>query len=119
MATLDLEKIADEQNKFAEARDWAQFHTPKNLSMALTVEASELMEIFQWLNEEEVRNFTSDEKRMDLAKDELADILFYTLRLASILGIDLEKAYQRKMKKNAEKYPVHLAKGNSKKYTEL
>ena len=59
MATLDLEKIADEQNKFAEARDWAQFHTPKNLSMALTVEASELMEIFQWLNEEEVQNFSS------------------------------------------------------------
>lgn len=116
---LDLDRLYREQNRFAEERDWTQFHTPKNLAMALSVEAGELCEIFQWLNDKQVATIQNDEAKMDSIKDELADVFFYTTRLASVLNVDLEEAYWRKMKKNAVKYPVHLAKGNAKKYTEL
>ena len=87
--------------------------------MALSVEAGELCEIFQWLNERQVETISEDTEKMSQIRDELADVFFYTSRIACVLGIDLEQAYWDKMKKNAEKYPVHLAKGNAKKYTEF
>ena len=114
---MDIEKIKEFQREFAKARDWEQFHTPKNLSMALSVEASELMEIFQWLTAEQ--SCSLDEKNKEKASEELADITYYILRIADLMNIDLEDAIWKKMKKNAEKYPVGKAKGNAKKYTEL
>jgi len=114
---MDIEKIKDFQRQFAKERDWEQFHNPKNLSMALTVEASELLEIFQWLTADQ--SSTLDEKNKEKVSEELADITYYILRLADTLDIDLEDAVWKKMKKNAEKYPVEKAKGNAKKYTEL
>jgi NTP pyrophosphatase (non-canonical NTP hydrolase) len=87
--------------------------------MALSVEASELCEIFQWLNEKQVETIHEDEGKMAKIKDEIADVFFYTSRLAFILGVDLEKAYWNKMEKNAKKYPVNLAKGNANKYTDF
>ena len=113
---MDISKIQNQLKKFAIERDWEQFHTPKNLSMALSVEASELVEIFQWLSAEE--SISLDKKQTDAIKSEVADIAMYLLRFCSILEIDLEKAIEDKLVKNAEKYPVSLSKGNAKKYNQ-
>jgi len=113
----DLETIADKLEQFAVERDWNRFHTPKNLVMALSVEAGELMEEFQWLTEEEIRTLT-DESRARIT-DECADVLNYLVRLSSKLGIDLIAAAHAKIVKNAEKYPVEKAKGSARKYTDL
>ena len=113
---MDISKILNQLKKFAIERDWEQFHTPKNLSMALSVEASELVEIFQWLRAEE--SISLDKKQTDAIKSEVADIAMYLLRFCSILEIDLEKAIEDKLVKNAEKYPVSLSKGNAKKYNQ-
>lgn len=116
---MDLEKISKLLNTFAEERDWDQFHSVKNLSMALSVEAGELMEIFQWMKEEQTNQLASDPKVMSKVEEEVADVFIYLMRIVNKLGIDLEKVTYAKMQKNAEKYPVELAKGNSKKYSDL
>ena len=113
----DIEAIQAELRNFARARDWAQFHSPKNLAYALSVEAAELLEIFQWLTEEQSRNLPA-EKTARVA-EELADVMLYTLQLADKLGIDPLQAARDKLKLNEKKYPVALAKGRSNKYTEL
>ena len=115
---MDLEKIQEFQREFAKERDWEQFHTPKNLSMALSAEVGELLEIFQWLTPDQSDNLKDSGKKNEVG-EELADITYYVLRIADMMNIDLEKAVWAKMKKNAEKYPVSKAKGNAKKYTEL
>lgn len=117
--TIKIKKIIDFQRKFVKAREWETFHTPKNLSMALSGEAGELVEIFQWLTEEESRKVCKDKAKREMLCDELADIFFYLVRLSDKLEIDLEDAFWKKMKKNAKKYPVRLAKGSSKKYNEF
>ncbi len=116
---LDLTALKDKIAGFAKERDWEQFHTPKNLAMALSVEAAELSEIFQWLTEKQSYEIAHDEKELLKVKDELADIITYAVRLCGVLNIDLPKELERKMKQNAEKYPVEKAKGVAKKYTEL
>ena len=113
----DLDKLRDAVRKFAAERDWDQFHSPKNLVMALSVESAELLEIFQWLTEEESRDLPPITKAA--AADEIADVLIYLLRVADKLGIDPIAAAQRKMVANAQKYPADKARGNNKKYTEL
>lgn len=102
-------------NRFVEERDWEQFHSPKNLAMAMIVEAAELVEHFQWDTLEESRQL-SDEKR-ELVGQELADTLVYLLRIAEVTGIDLIEAANRKIALNGEKYPVEKVKGSNKKYT--
>ncbi|MFT6068353.1 MAG: NTP pyrophosphatase (non-canonical NTP hydrolase) [Bacteriovoracaceae bacterium] len=114
---LDIEKLKKKFSQFANERDWEQFHTPKNITMALSVEASELMEIFQWL-----KTGSKDElskEQLNQVKEELADVLLYSIRLADLLDINLEEAIPEKMEQNAQKYPVEKARGNSKKYTEF
>lgn len=112
-----LEELRAKLREFATARDWDRFHTPKNLAMALSVEAAELLEIFQWLSEEQSRSL--DGKARDAAADEIADVLLYLIRIADRLGIDPVAAAQRKMVKNAQKYPADKARGSSKKHDEL
>jgi dCTP diphosphatase len=112
-----LLELRDRLRSFARERDWEQFHTPKNLSCALAVEAAELLEHFQWATAD-VGQSIDDGKREGLA-DEIADVLVYVVRLADILGIDPIEAADRKLAKNALKYPVDRAKGNAAKYTEL
>lgn len=102
---------------FAQAREWEQFHTPKNLACALSVEASELLEHFQWLTEAQSQSLTPN-KTAEVAA-EAADVFLYLLQLCDKLGIDLMAAAQAKMLVNAEKYPVETARGTSVKYTEL
>ncbi len=115
-------KIEDMQRNlklFAVERDWEKYHTPKNLVMALTGEVGELAEIFQWLTAEEASAVMESEESAQRVRDELADVLSYVLRIADVLGVDIAQALTTKIAKNGEKYPVHLAKGNAKKYSEL
>ncbi len=115
---LDLKKLKEKLVTFAKERDWEKFHNPKNLAMALTIEASELMEIFQWLDFEEASNICNNSSKKIEIEDELADILVYIVRLAGVLGINLSEAVESKMKKNGEKYPAELVRGSAKKYFE-
>lgn len=112
-----LESLTGALRRFAAQRDWDQFHSPKNLAAALTVEAAELLEHFQWLTEEQSRNLTAD-KRMAVSH-ELADVFLYLLQIADKLQIDLVAAAEQKLELNASKYPVAQARGTSKKYSEL
>ena len=109
----DLEALRDRLRAFAAERDWEQFHSPKNLSMALMVEAAELMEHFQWLTEAQSAELPADNKQA--AGEELADILLYLVRLSDKLGIDLREAALLKLEKNALKYPAELVRGSAKK----
>ena len=113
----ELENLRDELRKFATARDWDQFHSPKNLAMALSAEAGELLEVFQWLTEEQSRGLTPEAQAA--ASEEIADVLLYLIRLGDQLGIDPVAAAQRKLVANAQKYPADKARGSNKKYTEL
>ncbi len=102
--------------EFAKERGWEQFHAPKNLSMALAVEASELMEHFQWLSEEQSSQL--DDEKLAEVKDELADVFLYSLLLAKRLNVDIYDASLQKMQRNAEKYPAEKVRGSAKKYHE-
>ncbi|MBC7624332.1 MAG: nucleotide pyrophosphohydrolase [Aeromicrobium sp.] len=113
----DLESLRDQIRTFAAERDWDQFHSPKNLASALGVEAAELLEKFQWLTEAQSQALPPD--TLEGVKHEVADVLLYLIRISDKLGIDLIAAAQAKMALNAQKYPVDLARGTSKKYDEL
>ncbi|MBY0217897.1 nucleotide pyrophosphohydrolase [Paenibacillus illinoisensis] len=109
-----MEELIQKITAFRDERDWGQFHNPKDLAISLNLEASELLELFQWKSSEE-----AIEKSKDKIQDELADVLYYVLLMCSDLNIDPKKALLEKLKKNAEKYPVDKAYGSNKKYTEL
>jgi NTP pyrophosphatase (non-canonical NTP hydrolase) len=112
-----LQLLAQQLRDFAAARDWQQFHSPKNLASALIVEAGELLEHFQWATEEESRRLSA-EKREQVA-GEMADVLLYLVQLATALEVDLGEAALKKIKTNAERYPEHLARGTSRKHDEF
>lgn len=111
---MDMEKIQTIIKEFSTKRDWEKFHNPKNLAMALSVETSELLEIFQWLDLEQAQNLSADKKIH--AKEELADIAVYLIRMCMKLDIDLEEAIVEKMKKNEKKYPLIDKNGNKINY---
>ena len=113
----DIESLKSTLRTFAAEREWDQFHTPKNLASALAVEASEILEHFQWLTEEQSWSLT--EAKRQAVGDEIADVLFYLIRLADKLDVDIMAAARDKLAKNAAKYPVEKAKGRITKYTEL
>jgi len=110
----DLEAIRQCVAKFAQERDWEQFHSPKNLAMALSVEVAELMEHFQWLSEAQSREL--DEATRAAVADEIADVQVYLVRIADSLGVDILAAVAAKMEKNAQKYPADKVRGSAKKY---
>lgn len=113
---MDTKKLQMRLEQFAAERDWDQFHSPKNLAMALCVECSELLEEFQWLTEEQASKIMTTTDQAERIRDELADITAYLLQLANKLDVDLEKALLKKIDKNAAKYPIDKFKGSSKKY---
>ncbi len=113
----DLKEIQKQLRQFADEREWEQFHSPKNLSMALMAEVGELLEHFQWLSQAQSNNLKAEVKT-DVA-EELADIFIYLLRLADKLDIDLMTAADLKIRKNAIKYPVNKSAGNAIKYDKL
>lgn len=112
-----LRALRNKLRQFAEERDWDQFHSPKNLAMALSVEAAELMEHFQWLSEADSRSVPVEKR--DKIREEVADVLLYLIRLADKLEIDLAAAAEEKIGINASKYPIQKSRGSSKKYTDL
>lgn len=116
MSNEYFEKLSQQLATFAEERDWDQFHAPKNLVMALSVEAAELTEHFQWLTEEQSNNLSKE--KLDEVAFEMADIYIYLTRLATKLEVDLPQYVEEKIKLNKEKYPVDKVKGSSKKYNE-
>ncbi|MCG8525693.1 MAG: nucleotide pyrophosphohydrolase [Opitutales bacterium] len=114
---MNYDKIMEEIRTFCEDRDWRQFHNPKDLASALSIEASELQEIYLWKNPAEVDDVSK--KKRDQIEQEIADIAIYLLDLVDVLDIDLEKVIQEKLEQNRKKYPVEDAKGKNLKYDEL
>ena len=112
-----LIELRDALRRFAVERDWQQFHTPKNLAIALSVEASELLEHFQWLSDAESQSL--DAPQLARVREEIADVLLYLLRLADRLDVDLLAAARDKLALNASKYPADKSRGSSRKYTDL
>jgi NTP pyrophosphatase (non-canonical NTP hydrolase) len=106
-----IKKITDELRKFRDERDWAQFHNPKDLALALSIEASELLELFLWK--------TAEQADADKVKEELADVFAYAFMLADKYGLDVAQIMQDKLAKNKLKYPVAKSRGSAKKYNEL
>jgi len=113
----ELEQLRVALRAFTAARDWQAFHSPKNLAAALSVEAAELLEVFQWMNETDSRSLDANAKAA--ASEEIADVLMYLVMIADELGIDPVAAAERKMIANERKYPVEKARGTSRKYDEL
>ena len=105
--------------RFRDERDWAQFHTPKNLAAATAIEAAELQERFLWKTDAEVERDMADAAKRAGVADEIADVVMFAMLLADRLGIDLAEAVAAKLTANEQKYPVKLARGNARKYTEL
>lgn len=103
---VDVSALEAALKKFADERDWNQYHSPKNLAMALTGEVGELAEIFQWLTEEQSKAVAHDPKTARAVRDELADVLLYLVRLSSVLGVDLNEAVKHKLVANGQKYPA-------------
>jgi dCTP diphosphatase len=116
MSELYLEKLQGQLREFAQRRNWEQFHAPKNLAMALSVEAAELLEHFQWLSEQQSEQLSAE--KLEQVGFELADVFIFTLRLADRLGVDLDELARRKMQINEQKYPAEKVYGSAKKYTE-
>ena len=104
---------------FARERDWEQFHSPKNLSMALAAESGELMEHFLWATPEQSRTIAAEAPKRAKIAEELADVIIYALEFANVAQLDVSAAIEAKMKANALKYPVEKSRGNSAKYDEL
>lgn len=112
-----MDDLIRKVREFAENRDWGQFHSPKNLSMALSVEVAELMEHLQWLTEDQSRE--PDQKCLAQIKEEIGDVQIYLARLADQLGINPLEAAREKMSQNEVKYPIEASRGSAKKYNEL
>lgn len=109
--TTTVFELREAVKAFVDARDWSQFHTPKNIAMSLAIEAAELMEHFQWLTPDESRGVSRQVEKLSEVGEELSDVLCYALALANELGIDVASAFAAKMKKNELKYPVEEIRG--------
>ena len=113
----ELDQLREALREFAAQRAWDQFHSPKNLAIALNVEAAELLEHFQWLSESESAALTAETRAK--VREELADVLLYLIRLADKLDLDLIECATEKLRLNAARYPIDKARGNARKYTEF
>ncbi|MBW2067215.1 MAG: nucleotide pyrophosphohydrolase [Deltaproteobacteria bacterium] len=115
---MDITELHKNVIEFREERDWAQYHNPKDLAISLSLEAAELLEIFQWKNDIEVEAVKNDTANREKVKEELGDILIYTLDMCDVFGLDPADVILSKLKINEERYPVGKARGSSKKYTQ-
>ena len=118
-AETNLQEIKDKVLAFAIERDWEQFHSPKNLSMAVSAEAAELMEHFLWQTADQSRLDVQQDAIRDKVAEELADILIFSIQFANVTGLSLSTIIDDKMQQNAKKYPIEKARGRSDKYTDL
>ncbi len=113
----DINKLIKRIADFRDARDWKQFHNPKDCAISLSLEASEVLEHFQWKSSEEIKEYVESNKGE--ISEELADVLYWVLLMSNDLDVDIADAFEKKMKKNEDKYPIEKAKGRHAKYTEL
>lgn len=113
----DLAKLAKKLRKFRDERDWKKYHTPKDLAISVSLEASELLEHFQWKTPQEAEKYVKEHK--DKVAEELADVFNYVVALADTVGIDILDEAHKKLEKNSAKYPIEKIKGNYRKYTEI
>lgn len=116
---ITLHNIKEQAREYCEPRDWDQFHSPKDLAIGMSTEASELLELFRFKSSAEIDAFFTNSTKKEEIEDELADVLYFIARFAQKYHIDLSTALARKMIKNKKKYPISKAKGSNKKYTEL
>jgi NTP pyrophosphatase (non-canonical NTP hydrolase) len=114
-----IQGLSKKVQEFCEARDWDQYHGPKDLAIGVITEASELLEHFRFLSEEQAMELLNNPEQKEDIEDELADVLFFLLRFSQRFDIDLTQALQRKMEKSNKKYPVEKSKGSNRKYTKL
>ena len=115
----NISKLRQLAQDFVDERDWNKYHNPKDLSISIAIEAAELMEIFQWTGQGEVKKIAKDEHKLLRIKEELADVMILCLNMGNTLGIDLSQAIVEKIEKNKAKYPAELVRGNYRKYTQL
>ncbi len=113
----EIQELTDLIIKYRDARDWKQFHNPKDVALSLILEAAETLEHFQWKSKDEIEKYVKEHKTE--VSEELADVMYWVLLLSHDLDIDIKQALKRKMEINEKKYPIDKAKGSSKKYTEL
>ncbi|MDU1404019.1 MULTISPECIES: nucleotide pyrophosphohydrolase [Clostridium] len=114
----NIQELKDIIKQFCDDRDWEQFHNPKDLAIGLSTEANELLSLFRFKNEDEMKEIFANPKKREDIEDETADVFFFLLRFAQMYGIDLEDALKRKIEKNNKKYSVEKFKGSNKKYSE-
>lgn len=113
----DIKDLQERVVEFRDRRDWKQFHNPKDMAISLALEAAEVLEHFQWKNKEEVEKYVKEKK--ENVADELSDVLFWVLLMSHDLDINIVEAFDKKLEKNAAKYPIEKARGTHAKYTEL
>lgn len=113
----DIKELTKKIKKFRDERNWKQFHDPKDVALSLVLEATEVLEHFQWKNQEEIEEYLKNNK--EAVGEELADVLYWVLLMSHDLGIDIKEMLEKKIKKNREKYPVEKSKGNHTKYNKL
>jgi NTP pyrophosphatase (non-canonical NTP hydrolase) len=114
-----IKQLKDVVQKYCEERDWDQYHSPKELAIGAVTEAAELLEPFRFKSEQEMEAMLKDPKMREEIGEEMADTVYFVIRLAQKYDIDLSSAFERKMEKNIKKYPIEKAKGSNKKYDEL
>ena len=114
----NINELKEKVKKFCDDRDWDQFHNAKELAIALNIESSELLEHFRWKSPEEVEELFKNPKKKEEIQDEMADVLYFLVRMAQMNNIDLYESFDSKLQKNNQKYPVEKAKGSHKKYNE-
>ncbi len=114
-----IQEIKDFVKKYCEERDWDQFHNAKELAIALSLEAGELLAPFRFKSEKEIEELFKNAKKKEEIEDEMADVLYFLIRMAQRYNVDLAEAFDRKMEKNVKRYPVDKSKGSNKKYNEL
>lgn len=117
MPEISLDQIKKEIKKFIRERNWEKYHSPKNISMSIAIEAAELMEHFQWLTIDQSKKLLKDKKKRAEIEEELADIAIYLLDFCGLFNIGLESCILRKLEKSSQKYPAHLVRGKAHKYT--
>ena len=116
---MELEDFIKQVDAFALERDWVQFHSVRNLVLAMVGEVGELAEVFQWVSDDQIEVFLAKPENQARLQEELADVLIYALRLASVSGVNVIEVLEVKLAKNAEKYPVDKSKGSVRKYSDL
>lgn len=118
MAQRTIEQLSEEIGEFCRERDWDQFHNPKDLAIGISTEASELLEIFRFKSDAQIREMFDDECKRSEISDELADVFYFVLRFAQITGLDLSDILEKKLAKNRERYPADMVRGKNLKYNE-